>query len=131
VKRNRFVQLSGGTRKINRELEDKARALAGLKGYVTTLRTCPDGTPVTPEFVIGAYHQLYSPGAYLRQTRHPLPPGTAGPHHAAPPAGRLTGKDYGTFPTLIGASPAHTRFVRRPGLLRTYPSQEAGENVTR
>jgi hypothetical protein len=33
VKRNRFVQLSGGTRSVNRALETKARALAGLKGY--------------------------------------------------------------------------------------------------
>jgi hypothetical protein len=33
VKRNRFVQLSGGTRSVNRTLEAKARALAGLKGY--------------------------------------------------------------------------------------------------
>ena len=32
VKRNRFVQLSGGTRSVNRALEVKARALAGLKG---------------------------------------------------------------------------------------------------
>ena len=59
VKRNRFIQLSGGTKSVNRELEAKARALAGLKGYVTNLRACPDGTPVTAEFVIGAYHQLF------------------------------------------------------------------------
>src|SRR2546430_161942 len=59
VKRNRFIQLSGGTRSVNRELEEKARALAGLKGYVTNLRACPDGTPVSAEFVIGAYHQLF------------------------------------------------------------------------
>ena len=59
VKRNRFIQLSGGTRTVNRELEEKARALAGLKGYVTNLPACPDGTPVTAEFVIGAYHQLF------------------------------------------------------------------------
>jgi hypothetical protein len=59
VKRNRFNQLSGGTRSVNRELEEKARALAGLKGYVTNLAACPDGTPVTAEFVIGAYHQLF------------------------------------------------------------------------
>lgn len=32
VKRNRFIQLSGGTKTVNRELEEKARALAGLKG---------------------------------------------------------------------------------------------------
>ena len=59
VERNRFIQLSGGTRSVNRELEEKARALAGLKGYVTNLRACPDGTPVTAEFVTGAYHQLF------------------------------------------------------------------------
>jgi hypothetical protein len=34
MKRNRFIRLSGGTRSVNRELEDNARALAGLKGYV-------------------------------------------------------------------------------------------------
>jgi hypothetical protein len=57
IKRNRFVQLRGGTRSINRALEAKARQLAGLKGYVTNLTTCPDGTPITADFVIGA-HQL-------------------------------------------------------------------------
>ena len=41
VKRNRFIQLSGGARSVNRELEAKARALAGLKGYVTNLRAAP------------------------------------------------------------------------------------------
>jgi hypothetical protein len=49
VKRNRFIQLAGGARRVNRELEAKARALAGLKGYITNLRACPDGTPVTAE----------------------------------------------------------------------------------
>ncbi len=60
VKRNRFVRLSGGTRTRQPDLEAKARALAGLKGYVTNLAACPDGTPVTAEFVIGAYHQLFA-----------------------------------------------------------------------
>jgi hypothetical protein len=46
VKRNRFIQLSGGTRSVNWELEAKAGALAGLKGYLTNLRACPDGTPI-------------------------------------------------------------------------------------
>jgi hypothetical protein len=59
VKRNRFIQLSGGTKSVNRELEEKARSLAGIKGYVTNLAACPDGTPVTADFVIGSYHQLY------------------------------------------------------------------------
>jgi hypothetical protein len=33
VKRNRFIQLAGATKTVNRDLEAKARALAGLKGY--------------------------------------------------------------------------------------------------
>jgi Transposase DDE domain len=72
VKRNRFIRLTGGTRAVNRQLEAKARALAGLKGYVTNLRTCPDGTPVTPEFVIGSYHQLFQVERSFRMTKSDL-----------------------------------------------------------
>jgi Transposase DDE domain len=72
VKRNRFIQLSGGTKTVNRELEAKARALAGLKGYVTNLRACPDGTPVTADFVIGAYHQLFQVEKSFRMSKHDL-----------------------------------------------------------
>jgi hypothetical protein len=72
VKRNRFVQLSGGTKSVNRELEDKARALAGIKGYVTNLAACPDGTPVTAEFVIGAYHQLFEVEKSFRMAKSDL-----------------------------------------------------------
>jgi hypothetical protein len=54
VKRNRFIKLDGATKSVNRHLEAKARALAGLKGYATNL------TPqvATAQFVIGAYHRL-------------------------------------------------------------------------
>jgi len=72
VKRNRFIRLTGGTRSVNRELEEKARALAGLKGYVTNLRACPDGTPVTAEFVIGAYHQLFQIEKSFRMAKSDL-----------------------------------------------------------
>ena len=48
---------TAGTKSVNRELEAKARTLAGLKGYVTNLAACPDGAPVTAEFVIGSYHR--------------------------------------------------------------------------
>jgi hypothetical protein len=60
VKRNRFITLDGATKSVNRELEAKARDLAGLKGYVTNLAACPDGTPVTAEFVISSYHQPWN-----------------------------------------------------------------------
>jgi hypothetical protein len=56
VKRNRFIRLVGADKSVNRALEAKARALAGWKGYTTNLAVCPDGTPVTPQFVIEAYH---------------------------------------------------------------------------
>ena len=72
VKRNRFIQLSGGTRTVNRELEAKARALAGIKGYVTNLRACPDGTPITAEFVIGSYHQLFQIEKSFRMAKSDL-----------------------------------------------------------
>jgi len=72
VKRNRFIQLSGATKTVNRALEAKARSLAGLKGYVTNLATCPDGTPVTAEFVIGAYHRLFQIERSFRMSKHDL-----------------------------------------------------------
>jgi hypothetical protein len=72
IKRNRFVQLAGGTRTVNRALEAKARAVAGLKGYVTNLATCPDGTPVTAEFVIDAYHRLFQIERSFRMSKHDL-----------------------------------------------------------
>jgi len=53
VKRNRFVKLSGATKTVNRDLETKAKALAGIKGYATNI---PDPTP---DMVIGAYHRLF------------------------------------------------------------------------
>jgi hypothetical protein len=66
VKRNRFVQLTGGTRTVNRDLEAKARGLAGLKGYVTNLQA------PTPEFVLGAYHQLWQIEKSFRMSKTDL-----------------------------------------------------------
>jgi len=72
VKRNRFIQLDSGTTSVNRELEAKARALAGLKGYITNLAACPDGTPVTAEFVIGACHRLFEIERSFRMAKSDL-----------------------------------------------------------
>jgi len=66
IKRNRFVKLAGGDRPVNRDLEAKASALAGLKGYVTNL-TAPD-----PDFVIGAHHQLWHIEKSFRMSKHDL-----------------------------------------------------------
>jgi hypothetical protein len=66
VKRNRFITLSGATKSVNRDLEAKARALAGWKGYTTNL------TAQTAEFVIGAYHQLWRIEKSFRMSKHDL-----------------------------------------------------------
>jgi transposase len=66
VKRNRFVTITGGDKKVNRQLEAKARALAGLKGYITNL------TNPSPEFVIDAYHQLWHIEKSFRMSKHDL-----------------------------------------------------------
>ena len=72
MKRNRFVRLSGGTRSVNRELEEKARALAGIKGYITSLAACPDGTRVTPDFVISPRHRLFQIERSFRMSKSDL-----------------------------------------------------------
>jgi transposase len=72
VKRNRFITLAEGENSVNRALEAKARALAGLKGYTTNLAACPDGTPVTAEFVISAYHDLWRIEKSFRMSKHDL-----------------------------------------------------------
>ena len=46
--------------------------MAGLKGYVTNLRACPDGTPVSPEFVIGSYYQLFQVERSFRMAKSDL-----------------------------------------------------------
>ncbi|WP_066908841.1 IS1634 family transposase [Mycobacterium interjectum] len=66
VKRNRYIQLSGATKSVNRTLEAKSRALAGWKGYTTNLT----GQPAA--FVINAYHQLWRVEKSFRMSKHDL-----------------------------------------------------------
>ena len=66
VKRNRFIQLTGATKSVNRTLEAKTRALAGWKGYTTNL------TSQSAEFVIDAYHQLWHIEKAFRMSKHDL-----------------------------------------------------------
>jgi transposase len=66
VKRNRFITWTGGDKSVNRELETKARTLAGWKSYITNI------TSPTPEFVIGAYHQLWRIEKSFRMSKHDL-----------------------------------------------------------
>ena len=66
VKRNRFVSLTGAQKSVNRELEAKARALAGIKGYVTNI------TDPTPDLVISAYHRLFQIERSFRMAKSDL-----------------------------------------------------------
>lgn len=66
VKRNRYIQLSGATKSVNRTLEAKTRALAGWKGYTTNLTTASQA------FVIDAYHQLWHIEKAFRMSKHDL-----------------------------------------------------------
>ncbi|WP_434089361.1 IS1634 family transposase [Mycobacterium intracellulare] len=66
VKRNRYIQLSGATKSVNRALEAKTRALAGWKGYTTNLV----GQPAA--FIIDAYHQLWRIEKAFRMSKHDL-----------------------------------------------------------
>jgi len=66
VKRNRFIQLTGATKSINRDLETKTRALAGLKGYTTNLEA-PNA-----EYVMDAYHQLWQIEKSFRMSKTDL-----------------------------------------------------------
>ncbi len=66
VKRNRYIQLTGATKSVNRTLEAKTRALAGWKGYTTNLVDQP------ASFVIDAYHQLWRIEKAFRMSKHDL-----------------------------------------------------------
>jgi hypothetical protein len=72
VKRNRFIALDGAAKSVNRELEARAGTLAGIKGYVTNLQACPDGTSVTADLVIGSYHRLFEIEKSFRMSKHDL-----------------------------------------------------------
>ena len=72
VKRNRFIALDGAVKSVNRELEARAWDLAGLKGYRTNPAACPDGPPVTADFVIGSYHELWNIEKSFRMSKSDL-----------------------------------------------------------
>lgn len=65
IKRNRFISVEGGTRSVNRDLEAKARALAGWKPYITNL-------DADPAYIIGSYHQLWHIEHAFRMSKHDL-----------------------------------------------------------
>jgi len=64
----RFLKVTGATRELDQALIDRARQLAGLKGYVTNLPiTTMDG-----QTVIDAYHDLYQVERSFRIAKNDL-----------------------------------------------------------
>lgn len=66
VKRNRYVRLAGAVKSVNRTLEAKNRALAGIKSYITNL---PEPEP---EEVIGTYSRLLQIERSFRMSKSDL-----------------------------------------------------------
>jgi hypothetical protein len=96
VKRNRFVKLTDATKTVNRELEAKARALAGIKGYVTNI------DDPTPEQVIGAYHRLFQIEKSFRMAKSDL---------AARPIFHRTRDSIEAHLTIVFAALAISRWI--------------------
>ena len=63
--RTKFITVKAKSKQLNQKLIDKARALAGIKGYVTNL-------DVSDAEVIGFYHQLFQVEASFRMAKSDL-----------------------------------------------------------
>jgi hypothetical protein len=96
VKRNRFVTLKAAKKTVNRDLEAKARALAGIKAYVTNIED-PD-----PEFVVGAYHRLFQIEKSFRMAKSDL---------AARPVYHRTRDSIEAHLTIVFAALAVSRWI--------------------
>jgi transposase len=68
LKKARFLKVSGATKELDQATIDRARQLAGLKGYVTNL---PLDT-MTGQAVISAYHDLWQVEASFRMVKSDL-----------------------------------------------------------
>jgi hypothetical protein len=65
AQRIKFMSVKAKSKQLNQKLIDKAKALAGIKGYVTNL-DIPD------EKVIAYYHQLFQVEATFRMAKSDL-----------------------------------------------------------
>ena len=68
LKKDRFVKLTDADPAVDWDLVDRARYLAGLKGYVTNIS--PEA--MTGEQVVAAYHDLYQVERSFRMTKSDL-----------------------------------------------------------
>jgi hypothetical protein len=96
IKRNRYVHLAGATKSVNRTLEAKNRALAGIKGYITNLEN-PE-----PDHVIGAYSRLLHVEKSFRMSKTDL---------AARPIYHHTRESIEAHLTIVFAALAISRWI--------------------
>lgn len=68
LKKTRFLKVSGAAKELDQATIDRARQLAGLKGYVTNLEVAT----MTGAAVISAYHDLWQVEASFRMTKSDL-----------------------------------------------------------
>ncbi|BCT77770.1 IS1634 family transposase [Sinomonas cyclohexanicum] len=68
LKKARFLKVTGAEKALDQTTIERARQLAGLKGYVTSL---PEAT-MSGSAVIGAYHDLWAVEASFRMTKSDL-----------------------------------------------------------
>ena len=68
MRKVRFLKVTGASKQLDQARIDRARQLAGLKGYVTNL---PAAT-ITAAEVIAAYHDLWQVEASFRMTKNDL-----------------------------------------------------------
>ncbi len=68
VKKDRFVKINGAKKGVDWGLVERARQLAGLKGYVTNIAT----TTMNGQAVISAYHDLWEVEKSFRMTKSDL-----------------------------------------------------------
>ncbi len=68
LRKTRFLKVSGAAKELDQATIDRARQLAGLKGYVTNL----DITTMAGAAVISAYHDLWHVEASFRMTKSDL-----------------------------------------------------------
>ena len=68
LQKDRFVKIEGATKGVDWDLVERARFLAGLKGYVTNI---PAETMTGPQ-VTAAYHDLYQVERSFRMAKSDL-----------------------------------------------------------
>lgn len=68
LKKARFLKVTGAAKELDQATIDRARQLAGLKGYVSNLPV----TTMTGREIIGAYHDLWQVEASFRITKSDL-----------------------------------------------------------